>query len=279
MRFHRPAFGLLTLVVVIVSLVGAWLLPPINALEHQTAPQLIKGTEAKAFAQQLRLRNPRYVDAQKRSAERLSAQGFKQTDTYVVIRLRKQTKGTLLGQLWSFLDRPLHAQAFYGDEGYLIVNSWDDGYAWTWEGNMYLVDYVEPYETSVDSQLDVNSDSEPPPVRWAEGTGYALLDGGVKVYDIKTEDAKGIAVPSFSKASAGGGWTECDNLACNSGRLARCWVDVTLRDSWPWFAMSAGLCRLSGPLYFNCVGLSAGMRFGTGVIQEARAYYRRCMTQ
>lgn len=268
--------------------------PRLPRLAAQSSPTILKGDAARTFRTQLLATNARYAEAQRRSAERMRARGFVPTNEVVVVLVPRQSP--LLqpashagGNFFLSPVRLRGVQTYESGEGYMVLNSWNDGNNATWEGNMYFVDNVEGIETSVDNQEDV-SGYEPPPVLWAQGD---MWGPGHEPIPISFAGAKKLLRPRSAGFTAGapgtfgpGAFTGAMQNRCRCGmlRLAKCFVQNGWSDAWPWcvgsLAGSFPYCAFLGSLSVPCVlGSSAGgcaTAFVAYTVIVIRDHWREC---
>jgi hypothetical protein len=248
--------------------------------------EVLKGSEARAFVTTLRQQNSVFRQAQKRSAEQLSARGFKPTENVLVVKLKLKNTTRPAGILaatrpagilaatrpagilaairdWFF--PAVLAQTYNADDGsgYMVVQSWDDGNNATWEGNLFTQEDGGA-STSLDSQIDVDPNYS---LLWSEGSGDPGDGSGSR--EISGHPGNSSGSRFISAQSCNGG------CRCMS-RAGDCMLRAALDNSWNWCAAYAGGCAFFGAGWWSCMGLSCVSRIGALTISEMRLWRENC---
>src|SRR5687768_6783273 len=101
--------------------------PPFSVQFEPTPPTVLNGERAKLFVAQLNATNKTWVAAQKRSAERLRARGYRPTDVFVVHILnppRRPNPIVPVKHVAEFFAPRVHAQTYESAEGWAVFSSW-----------------------------------------------------------------------------------------------------------------------------------------------------------
>lgn len=196
-----------------------------NRLPHLDANAVLTGRFAREWVADLRLKRPRFVEAQARSEARLRGRGYKPTETVVVyaVGTRNPVRASSAWEgLVGFFAPTLVAQSQQSSEGYAIFTSWDDSNKATWEGNMYFIDGEEDLDTSIDGQLDISQD-QPPPVLWASGemTGH---DQPPYPIDFELELSPGKLILANVGIDVSAAKTAQSPCKCGTPYLAKCLI-------------------------------------------------------
>jgi hypothetical protein len=229
--------------------------PLFGAVPSPTALERLEGNAALAHLNNLKVRHPL---AFARAMKAMRDHGFKPTEIVDVVRNTARAGA----RPRSHVPGIFLAQDYVADStGELVMWSWDDGDASTWEGVIYAESYSDGIYVTEDSQINVVSD--PYPV-W-EYTAAAYDSGGNDLLLIKNRIHRQSPVPQIASASADMQRAIVEGTPPNSIELARvpepvrAWLACTIGGC----GSAAWGCAVSGPGWGHCfLGWCGGAALG-----------------
>jgi len=232
-----------------------------GASQHQTfdwhrllVTRDLVGAEAQSYIRKREEADSTYRIVRARAALQLKARGLKPANDARVLTFKVPVNRAdgLIRREWPLLNAIMPSALAEEYEGYeIILESWDDGDDYTWEGNAYVRQLSNGEWLSANEQQWLNA--EPYQSVWAE------------------EVATNLQPPQYRCRKTG---SACGY--CSAPGVWRCNMDRALDEAWPWCVGGGAACLMSGPKWPACAGLNCYGQAFSRYLNFSKQHFQNC---